>query len=48
VIPLSSTGPFFSLIFTALFLNDVERVALRMVIAATMIIGGVLVITLWK
>src|ERR1043166_8113693 len=48
VIPLSSTGPFFSLIFTALFLRDVERVTLRIVIAATMIIGGVLVITLWK
>jgi drug/metabolite transporter, DME family len=48
VIPLSSTGPFFSLIFTALFLRDVERVTLRIVLAATMIIGGVLVITLWK
>jgi uncharacterized membrane protein len=48
VIPLSSTGPFFSLIFTALFLRDVERVTLRIVIAASMIIGGVLVITLWK
>ncbi|HEY1374350.1 MAG TPA: EamA family transporter [Candidatus Binatia bacterium] len=48
VIPLSSTGPFFSLIFTALFLRDVERVTLRIVLAASMIIGGVLVITLWK
>ena len=48
VIPLSSTGPFFSLIFTALFLRDVERVTLRIVLAATMIICGVLVITLWK
>src|ERR1044071_7683751 len=48
VIPLSSTGPFFSLIFTALFLRDVERVTLRIVLAASMIIAGVLVITLWK
>jgi DME family drug/metabolite transporter len=48
VIPLSSTGPFFSLIFTALFLRDVERVTLRIVLAAAMILGGVVLITLWK
>ena len=48
VIPLSSTGPFFSLIFTALFLRDVERVTLRIVLSAAMIVGGVLLITMWK
>jgi uncharacterized membrane protein len=48
VIPISSTGPFFSLIFAALFLRDVERVTVRIVVAAAMIIGGVLVLTLWK
>jgi DME family drug/metabolite transporter len=48
VIPISSTGPFFSLIFAALFLRDVERVTLRIVLAAAMIIGGVLLLTLWK
>jgi len=48
VIPISSTGPFFSLIFSALFLRDVERVTLRIVCSAAMIVGGVLLITLWK
>lgn len=48
VIPISSTGPFFSLILTALFLRDVERVTLRIVLSAAMIVGGVLLITLWK
>jgi uncharacterized membrane protein len=48
VIPISSIGPFFSLIFAALFLRDVERVTLRIVLSAAMIIGGVLLLTLWK
>jgi uncharacterized membrane protein len=48
VIPISSTGPFFSLIFSALFLRDVERVTLRIIVSAAMIVGGVLLITLWK
>ena len=48
VIPISSTGPFFSLVFAALFLRDVERVTVRIVLAATMIIGGVVLLTLWK
>ena len=48
VIPISSTGPFFSLILTALFLRDVERVTPRIVLSAAMIIGGVLLLTLWK
>ena len=48
VIPISSIGPFFSLIFSALFLRDMERVTLRIVLGAALIIGGVLLITLWK
>ena len=48
VIPVSSTGPFFSLILTAIFLRDVERVTLRIVTSAAMIVSGVLLITLWK
>jgi uncharacterized membrane protein len=48
VIPISSTGPFFALIFSALFLRDVERVTLRIVLGACLIISGVLLITLWK
>jgi uncharacterized membrane protein len=48
VIPISSTGPFFSLILTALFLRDVERVTLRIMLSAALMIGGVLLLTLWK
>ncbi len=48
VIPISSTGPFFSLILAAIFLRDVERVTLRIVASAAMIVAGVLLLTLWK
>jgi DME family drug/metabolite transporter len=48
VIPVASTGPFFSLLLSALFLRDVERVTLKIVMGATLIVGGVLLITLWK
>ena len=48
VIPISSTGPFFSLILSALFLRDVEQVTARIVVGACLIIGGVLLITFWK
>jgi len=48
VIPISSTAPFFSLIFTAIFLRDVERVTAKIILAATMIVGGVALLTLWK
>jgi uncharacterized membrane protein len=48
VIPISSTGPFFSLILTAIFLRDVERVTLRIVLSAALIVGGVLLISWWK
>lgn len=48
VIPIGSTGPFFALILSALFLRDVERVTFKIVLGACLIIGGVLLITLWK
>ena len=48
VIPIASTGPFFSLILTAMFLRDVERVTVRIVLSAAMIVGGVVLLTLWK
>jgi len=48
VIPLSSTGPLFSLILTAIFLRDVERVTFRIVASAALIVGGVLLISWWK
>jgi len=48
VIPISSTGPLFSLTLTALFLKGVERVTLKIVTGASLIISGVLLLTLWK
>jgi hypothetical protein len=36
------------LVLTALFLRDVERVTLRIVLSAAMIIAGVVLLTLWK
>lgn len=48
VIPISSTGPFFALALSAIFLRDVERVTLKIVIGACLIISGVILISLWK
>lgn len=48
VIPISSTGPLFALTLTALFLRDVERVTIKIVIGASLIIAGLLLITMWK
>lgn len=48
VIPLSSTGPLFSLVLSAIFLRDVERVTIKIILGACVIISGVLLITLWK
>jgi uncharacterized membrane protein len=45
VIPISSTGPFFSLVLTAIFLRGVERVTFRIVLSAALIVGGVLLIS---
>ena len=48
VIPISSTAPLFALTLSALFLRDVERVTMKIVIGASLIIAGVLLITMWK
>ncbi len=48
VIPLSSTAPLISLILTALFLRDVERVTLRIVVSTVLILSGVVLISWWK
>jgi drug/metabolite transporter (DMT)-like permease len=48
VIPISSTDPFFSLILAALFLRDVERVTVRIMGSAVMIVGGVILLTWWQ
>jgi drug/metabolite transporter, DME family len=48
VIPISSTGPFFSLVLAAIFLRDVEKVTPRIVVSAAMIVGGVVLLTVWK
>jgi drug/metabolite transporter (DMT)-like permease len=45
---MSSTGPFFSLIPSALFLRDVERVTLKIVVASVLVMSGVWLIVLWK
>ncbi|MBI2985582.1 MAG: DMT family transporter [Deltaproteobacteria bacterium] len=48
VVPLSGTGPLFALALSAIFLRDVERVTLKIVMGACLIIGGGLLITIWK
>ena len=48
VIPVSSTGPLFSLLLTWLFLRDVERVTPRIVMSAALMVGGVVLISWWK
>lgn len=48
VIPISSTGPLFTLILTALFLKGVERVTFKIVLGAVLIISGVVLLTVWK
>jgi uncharacterized membrane protein len=48
VIPISSTGPLFSLVLTAIFLRDVERVTVRIILSAAMIVSGVALLSWWK
>lgn len=48
VVPISSCGPLFALALSALFLRDVERVTVKILLGALLIISGVLLITLWK
>ena len=46
VIPVTSTGPFFALTLTTIFLRDIEHVTLKIVLGACLIVMGVLLITL--
>jgi uncharacterized membrane protein len=48
VTPISSSAPLFALTLSALFLRDVERVTLKIVIGAGLIVAGVLAISMWK
>jgi len=48
VTPISSTAPLFALTLSAIFLRDVERVTLKIILGAGLIIAGVLLISLWK
>lgn len=45
VAPLSSLSPLFSLILSAIFLREVEVITIRVVIAACLIVAGVVMIT---
>jgi uncharacterized membrane protein len=48
VIPITSTGPLFTLMLTVLFLRGVERVTLKIVLGALLIISGVVLLTVWR
>ncbi len=48
VIPVTSTGPFFALSLSAIFLKDVEQVTFKIVLGASFIVAGVLLVTLWS
>ena len=45
MIPLLNTTPLFSLLFSAIFLKDLERVTLPIVLGALSLLGGALLIT---
>jgi hypothetical protein len=42
------SGTFLSLILATTFLRDIERVTSRIVLSGAMIVGGVVLLTLWK
>ncbi len=48
VIPVTSSGPFFALTLSAIFLRDIEQVTLKIVFGASLIVLGVVLVTLWK
>lgn len=45
VIPLLNTNPLFALLFSGLFLTDVEKITPRVVLGAALMIAGVILIT---
>jgi len=48
VTPISSTAPLFALTLSALFLRDVERVTMKIVFGACLIVAGGLLISMWR
>jgi drug/metabolite transporter (DMT)-like permease len=46
VVPVSSTNPLFTLLFAAVLLRDVERLTLRLVAGALLVVAGVIVLSL--
>jgi len=48
VTPISSTAPLFAITLSALFLRDVERVTMKIVFGACLIVAGVLLISMWR
>ncbi len=45
MIPLLNTNPLFSLLFSAIFLRDLERVTVSIVLGALSLLSGALLIT---
>ena len=45
MIPLLNTTPLFSLLFSAIFLKDLEKVTVPIVLGALSLLGGALLIT---
>ncbi|MBI2359732.1 MAG: EamA family transporter [Deltaproteobacteria bacterium] len=45
MVPLLNTTPLFTVLFSSLFLRQVEKVTLRIVLGAALMVAGVLVIT---
>jgi DME family drug/metabolite transporter len=45
MVPLLNTTPLFTVLFSALFLRDVETVTLRVILGALLMVAGVIVIT---
>jgi drug/metabolite transporter (DMT)-like permease len=45
VSPISSTHPLFTLLFAAIFLRDLERITLRVVVGGALVVAGVVLIS---
>jgi drug/metabolite transporter (DMT)-like permease len=45
VSPVVSTNPLFTLVLAAIFLRDVERLTLRVIVGAMLVVGGVVVLS---
>jgi len=45
MVPLMDTAPLFTVVFSAIFLRDLERVTFRIVLGAFLMVGGVIIIS---